>query len=93
MATAQSQTAIENTYLDEFTFYEFVSSLFALYNSKDLSKVYTLHFWLGSCLSYGHSCWGAHGKRSSNDRTEPEPQQDRWALFKLIQNEVIQNHI
>ncbi|XP_051159380.1 uncharacterized protein LOC127280449 isoform X2 [Leptopilina boulardi] len=21
----------------------------------------------GSCLSYGHSCWGAHGKRSGNN--------------------------
>ncbi|XP_055322959.1 neuropeptide CCHamide-1-like isoform X2 [Sitodiplosis mosellana] len=40
-----------------------------------------------SCLSYGHSCWGAHGKRSSNDRSEPEPQQDRWALFRLMQEE------
>lgn len=45
-------------------------------------------FIIGSCLSYGHSCWGAHGKRSSNDRTEPEPLQDRWALFKVNQDEV-----
>ncbi|KAL7292023.1 hypothetical protein TKK_0014307 [Trichogramma kaykai] len=26
----------------------------------------------GSCLSYGHSCWGAHGKRSG---TEPQRQE------------------
>ncbi|XP_014262435.1 neuropeptide CCHamide-1 [Cimex lectularius] len=30
----------------------------------------------GSCLSYGHSCWGAHGKRSGNDET-------RWIISKL----------
>lgn len=31
----------------------------------------------GSCLSYGHSCWGAHGKRSgtSND--------GQWFISKL----------
>lgn len=44
---------------------------------------------IGSCLSYGHSCWGAHGKRSSNDRIDAEQQPDRWAMFKLIQDEVI----
>lgn len=44
---------------------------------------------LGSCLSYGHSCWGAHGKRSSNDRIDSEQQPaDRWAMFKLMQDEV-----
>ncbi|XP_015598347.1 uncharacterized protein LOC107269218 [Cephus cinctus] len=25
----------------------------------------------GSCLSYGHSCWGAHGKRSGNFENSP----------------------
>ncbi|XP_073984657.1 uncharacterized protein isoform X2 [Rhodnius prolixus] len=30
----------------------------------------------GSCLSYGHSCWGAHGKRSSE-------QQPKWFISKL----------
>lgn len=46
---------------------------------------------IGSCLSYGHSCWGAHGKRSSNvDRIESEqqPADQRWAMFKLMQDEV-----
>lgn len=47
------------------------------------------YYFIGSCLSYGHSCWGAHGKRSSNDRAEPESLQDRWALFKVNQNEVL----
>uniref|UniRef100_A0A1B6CTD2 Uncharacterized protein n=1 Tax=Clastoptera arizonana TaxID=38151 RepID=A0A1B6CTD2_9HEMI len=31
----------------------------------------------GSCLSYGHSCWGAHGKRSS------EAQDSRWFISRL----------
>ncbi|PNF20848.1 hypothetical protein B7P43_G11825 [Cryptotermes secundus] len=52
----------------------------------------------GSCLSYGHSCWGAHGKRSGNvPATEevPEdgaeamaaiaaPEDTRWFLSKLV---------
>lgn len=34
---------------------------------------------LASCLSYGHSCWGAHGKRSSsNSRIENVAQERRW---------------
>ncbi|XP_059620881.1 uncharacterized protein LOC132264634 isoform X2 [Phlebotomus argentipes] len=42
----------------------------------------------GSCLSYGHSCWGAHGKRSSS-RVLPRPPPHinlptRWALLKII---------
>ncbi|XP_055716232.1 uncharacterized protein LOC129810028 [Phlebotomus papatasi] len=42
----------------------------------------------GSCLSYGHSCWGAHGKRSSQ-RVLPRPPPHinlptRWALLKII---------
>ncbi|XP_031618234.1 neuropeptide CCHamide-1-like [Contarinia nasturtii] len=41
-----------------------------------------------SCLSYGHSCWGAHGKKRSGRIESDDPQQnDRWALFKLIQDE------
>lgn len=45
---------------------------------------------VGSCLSYGHSCWGAHGKKRS-DRIETDDSQyldDRWALFRVVQNEV-----
>lgn len=42
----------------------------------------------GSCLSYGHSCWGAHGKRSSNDLSNNEQKADRWAVFRAIQDQV-----
>ncbi|XP_076681871.1 neuropeptide CCHamide 1 [Andrena cerasifolii] len=53
----------------------------------------------GSCLSYGHSCWGAHGKRSgghnnnayivpsrsSNDVQEvPSFTKEQWILSRLI---------
>ncbi|XP_054281512.1 uncharacterized protein LOC128999159 [Macrosteles quadrilineatus] len=30
----------------------------------------------GSCLSYGHSCWGAHGKRSGAANTQ-------WFISRL----------
>ncbi|XP_023161691.2 neuropeptide CCHamide-1 [Drosophila hydei] len=37
----------------------------------------------GSCLEFGHSCWGAHGKRSGNRATvaakQPTPQVDNLA--------------
>ncbi|CAG9859301.1 unnamed protein product [Phyllotreta striolata] len=47
----------------------------------------------GSCLNYGHACWGAHGKRSGTSRdTEevpvPNNLQTRWFLSKLIQGPV-----
>lgn len=42
----------------------------------------------GSCLSYGHSCWGAHGKRSSNGLSNNEQKVDRWAVFRAIQDQV-----
>ncbi|KAJ2947330.1 hypothetical protein O0L34_g17044 [Tuta absoluta] len=35
----------------------------------------------GSCLSYGHSCWGAHGKRSA----KPPAAAPDWFLDKLFQ--------
>ncbi|XP_069674950.1 uncharacterized protein CCHa1 [Periplaneta americana] len=52
----------------------------------------------GSCLSYGHSCWGAHGKRSGNAAATEEvpedgsegvaaiasPEDTRWFLSKLV---------
>ncbi|XP_049870856.1 neuropeptide CCHamide-1 isoform X2 [Pectinophora gossypiella] len=34
----------------------------------------------GSCLSYGHSCWGAHGKRSG----KPPVTAPDWFLAKLF---------
>ncbi|KAG5671720.1 hypothetical protein PVAND_001900 [Polypedilum vanderplanki] len=37
----------------------------------------------GSCLSYGHSCYGAHGKRSFVPQKDLKPNDSRWALFKF----------
>ncbi|XP_021940606.1 uncharacterized protein LOC110840110, partial [Zootermopsis nevadensis] len=50
-----------------------------------------------SCLSYGHSCWGAHGKRSGNVAADEAPvdvseavaaiaapEDTRWFLSKLV---------
>ncbi|XP_032515813.1 neuropeptide CCHamide-1 isoform X3 [Danaus plexippus] len=34
----------------------------------------------GSCLSYGHSCWGAHGKRSGK---EPSSAPD-WYITRIL---------
>ncbi|XP_026330404.1 uncharacterized protein LOC113237904 isoform X2 [Hyposmocoma kahamanoa] len=36
----------------------------------------------GSCLSYGHSCWGAHGKRSA----KPPAAAPDWFIAKLLLN-------
>ncbi|CAG9787392.1 unnamed protein product [Diatraea saccharalis] len=36
----------------------------------------------GSCLSYGHSCWGAHGKRSGR---QPIAAPD-WYLTKMLRH-------
>ncbi|XP_050545104.1 uncharacterized protein LOC126907687 [Daktulosphaira vitifoliae] len=33
----------------------------------------------GACLSYGHSCWGAHGKRNENLSNNP----NSWFLYKM----------
>ncbi|KAG7309812.1 hypothetical protein JYU34_004316, partial [Plutella xylostella] len=33
-----------------------------------------------SCLSYGHSCWGAHGKRSG----KPPASAPDWYLTRLL---------
>lgn len=46
-----------------------------------------------SCLSYGHSCWGAHGKRSYVPQRELNPGEpsDRWAIFKFMPERVILN--
>ncbi|XP_050312278.1 uncharacterized protein LOC126747584 isoform X2 [Anthonomus grandis grandis] len=42
----------------------------------------------GSCLSYGHACWGAHGKRgsvapSNNDEADDDSGVPRWFLSRL----------
>ncbi|XP_045767346.1 neuropeptide CCHamide-1 isoform X1 [Maniola jurtina] len=34
----------------------------------------------GSCLSYGHSCWGAHGKRSS----KPPAAAPDWYITRIL---------
>nr|XP_049693225.1 neuropeptide CCHamide-1 isoform X2 [Helicoverpa armigera] len=34
----------------------------------------------GSCLSYGHSCWGAHGKRSG----KPPASAPDWYITRLL---------
>ncbi|XP_049842723.1 uncharacterized protein LOC126293515 [Schistocerca gregaria] len=43
----------------------------------------------GSCLSYGHSCWGAHGKRSgggggASPRLGLVPDDARWTVSRLV---------
>ncbi|XP_015434383.1 PREDICTED: uncharacterized protein LOC107190143 [Dufourea novaeangliae] len=58
----------------------------------------------GSCLSYGHSCWGAHGKRSGghnnayfvptntmNDVQQDVPSfaKEQWVLSRLIARPLI----
>lgn len=55
-----------------------------------------MFFFVASCLSYGHSCWGAHGKRSGpplvkSDDSDPESvPSNRWELIKMLQNKVIE---
>ncbi|KAB0802058.1 hypothetical protein PPYR_04244 [Photinus pyralis] len=45
----------------------------------------------GSCLSYGHSCWGGHGKRSdtsngdTKDSSVDSISDTKWALSRLLQ--------
>uniref|UniRef100_A0A336MM01 CSON003140 protein n=2 Tax=Culicoides sonorensis TaxID=179676 RepID=A0A336MM01_CULSO len=45
-----------------------------------------------SCLSYGHSCWGAHGKRSGPPPDEklveqvPDENSNRWQIIKILQD-------
>ncbi|XP_013184366.1 neuropeptide CCHamide-1 isoform X2 [Amyelois transitella] len=38
----------------------------------------------GSCLSYGHSCWGAHGKRSGR----PPVSAPDWYLTRMLRKMV-----
>jgi len=50
----------------------------------------------GSCLSYGHSCWGAHGKRAGPPRQLGRMGlSERWALVKFVpdKNDNNQRHI
>ncbi|CAH2040212.1 unnamed protein product, partial [Iphiclides podalirius] len=52
--------------------------------SKSASLIEKVNGWRsqrgGSCLSYGHSCWGAHGKRSGKS---PSSAPD-WYLTRIL---------
>ncbi|XP_039290616.1 uncharacterized protein LOC111059747 [Nilaparvata lugens] len=37
----------------------------------------------GSCLSYGHSCWGAHGKRNGAGSSSTSSEDAQWFLSRL----------
>ncbi|XP_041968125.1 uncharacterized protein LOC121725302 [Aricia agestis] len=43
----------------------------------------------GSCLSYGHSCWGAHGKRSG---TAPSSAPD-WYITRILRRMAALNEL
>ncbi|CAK1579102.1 unnamed protein product [Parnassius mnemosyne] len=43
----------------------------------------------GSCLSYGHSCWGAHGKRSDKS---PSSAPD-WYLTKILRHMTVNSDL
>nr|CAH7746704.1 unnamed protein product [Callosobruchus chinensis] len=51
----------------------------------------------GSCLSYGHACWGGHGKRSdshiSSRRDADMSMLPRWYLSRLIQKPLNRKNI
>ncbi|CAH0778462.1 unnamed protein product [Bemisia tabaci] len=38
----------------------------------------------GSCLNYGHSCWGAHGKRSGSGSGSEDVSLDNWLISRLL---------
>lgn len=45
-------------------------------------------------MKYGHSCWGAHGKRSNIAPRELKPDDvDRWEIFKLQEQLPIQKPV
>ncbi|CAK1543846.1 unnamed protein product [Leptosia nina] len=43
----------------------------------------------GSCLSYGHSCWGAHGKRSG----KPPASAPDWFITKMLRQIAANNDL
>ncbi|XP_063705314.1 uncharacterized protein LOC134834527 [Culicoides brevitarsis] len=51
-----------------------------------------IHVTRASCLSYGHSCWGAHGKRSGAptekliEQIPDETANNRWEIIKILQD-------
>ncbi|XP_068625948.1 uncharacterized protein CCHa1 [Battus philenor] len=52
--------------------------------SKSASLIEKVNGWRsqrgGSCLSYGHSCWGAHGKRSGKSLSSAPD----WYLTRIL---------
>ncbi|KAG5878569.1 hypothetical protein JTB14_005996 [Gonioctena quinquepunctata] len=45
----------------------------------------------GACMTYGHACWGGHGKRSDTSKSLQGTElgkalKSRWFLSKLIQS-------
>nr|CAH7746705.1 unnamed protein product [Callosobruchus chinensis] len=56
-----------------------------------------LYLITGSCLSYGHACWGGHGKRSdshiSSRRDADMSMLPRWYLSRLIQKPLNRKNI
>ncbi|CAF4819416.1 unnamed protein product [Pieris macdunnoughi] len=45
----------------------------------------------GSCLSYGHSCWGAHGKRSGKPPATAPATPPDWYITKMLRQIAAQN--
>ncbi|XP_039750596.1 neuropeptide CCHamide-1 [Pararge aegeria] len=43
----------------------------------------------GSCLSYGHSCWGAHGKRSG----KPPASAPDWYITRILRRMAASNDL
>ncbi|CAH0723944.1 unnamed protein product, partial [Brenthis ino] len=43
----------------------------------------------GSCLSYGHSCWGAHGKRSG----KPPASAPDWYITRILRRVAANNEM
>ncbi|XP_045535375.1 neuropeptide CCHamide-1 isoform X1 [Papilio machaon] len=54
--------------------------------SKSASLIEKVNGWRsqrgGSCLSYGHSCWGAHGKRSGKSLSSAPD----WYLTRILRS-------
>ncbi|KYB29079.1 uncharacterized LOC103315160 precursor [Tribolium castaneum] len=45
----------------------------------------------GSCLSYGHACWGAHGKRNGHVPVREPSRDSGWFLSRLVQSPLYAN--
>ncbi|XP_058788849.1 uncharacterized protein LOC131662892 [Phymastichus coffea] len=82
-----------------------VAAIVVLASSLVGSASGTTHKISGSCLSYGHSCWGAHGKRSGGNvigalrpadgsvgvqSRRQSPLDERWLLSRLVDRQLMQ---